>query len=172
MPSKSKVNSTHFFSSWMIKKMLQKFLQRSLVFFISFFLFLPAWGIAQTVDTSIRIDISNIRNLIGDVGCLLFNAPEGYPSNHEKAYKIIHSPISSGGAVCEFKEIASGLYAVIVFHDENLNAHMDKNFMGIPKEGYGASNNIRPLMSAPAFSDASFMAPKGNATKLKIQMGY
>ena len=52
--------------------------------------------------------------------------------------------------------IPYGVYAVSVFHDENLNGKLDKNFVGAPKEGYGASNNPRKRMGPPPFSEASF----------------
>jgi len=36
-----------------------------------------------------------------------------------------------------------GKYAVSVFHDENSNGKLDTNFLGIPREGVGASNNAK-----------------------------
>jgi hypothetical protein len=49
-----------------------------------------------------------------------------------------------------------GLYAVSVFHDENMNGKLDNNFVGAPKEGYGASNNPRKRMGPPPFDEAKF----------------
>ena len=46
-------------------------------------------------------------------------------------------------AICQFNDIPPGTYAIAVFHDENANGKLDKNFLGIPCEGYGASNNVR-----------------------------
>ncbi len=48
-----------------------------------------------------------------------------------------------------------GRYAVIVFHDENDNGILDENFLGIPTEGYGFSNNATGFFSAPAFGAAA-----------------
>jgi uncharacterized protein (DUF2141 family) len=80
------------------------------------------------------------------------------------------SPGTSG--ICQFNDIPPGVYAVAVFHDENANGKLDKNFLGIPREGYGASNNVRPKMSAPAFKDAAFTVKAGATTTLSIDMGY
>jgi len=44
---------------------------------------------------------------------------------------------------CEFPGVAAGTYAVSAFHDENSNGKLDRNFMGIPREGVGASNNAK-----------------------------
>jgi uncharacterized protein (DUF2141 family) len=49
--------------------------------------------------------------------------------------------------------LAKGQYAVNVFHDKNNNNKLDTNWMGIPKEGWGCSNDARGFMSAPAFRD-------------------
>lgn len=54
-----------------------------------------------------------------------------------------------------FLQLPPGRYAVIVFHDENDNGILDTNFLGIPKEGYGFSNNASGFFSAPAFSAAA-----------------
>jgi uncharacterized protein (DUF2141 family) len=129
-----------------------------------------AWS--QVSDASLRIEISDIRNATGDIGCLIFNGPDGYPESHEKAHRESHVKIISGAAVCEFKNLAPGEYATIVFHDENLNGKLDKNFLGIPREGYGASNNVRPAMSAPGFKEAAFSVKAAAPTIITIKMGY
>jgi uncharacterized protein (DUF2141 family) len=49
---------------------------------------------------------------------------------------------------------------------------MDKNFLGVPQEGYVASNNVRPLMSAPKFKEASFVVPAASVTAIKLQIRY
>jgi uncharacterized protein (DUF2141 family) len=37
-----------------------------------------------------------------------------------------------------------------------MNGKLDKNFVGAPKEGYGASNNPRKRMGPPPFDEARF----------------
>lgn len=127
---------------------------------------------SQVADAALRIEISDVRNATGDIGCLIFNGADGYPESHEKAHRESHVKIVSGTAVCEFKNLAPGEYAAIVFHDENLNGKLDKNFLGIPREGYGASNNIRPAMSAPGFKEAAFGVKAAVPTTITIKMGY
>ena len=53
-----------------------------------------------------------------------------------------------------FPELEEGKYAVAVFHDENKNGKLDKNYLGIPTEVYGFSNNARRTFSAPSFEEA------------------
>ena len=50
--------------------------------------------------------------------------------------------------------LPSGDYGVAVIHDENSNAHLDRNMFGIPKEGFGFANNPHVMLTAPAFKVA------------------
>ena len=54
------------------------------------------------------------------------------------------------------KNVPDGTYAVSFVHDKNSNGKMDKNFMGIPKEDYGCSNNAKGFMGPPKWEDAKF----------------
>ena len=55
----------------------------------------------------------------------------------------------------QFKDLPPGTYAVQVMHDENENNKLDTNFLGIPTEGYGFSNNPNVMRKAH-FDEARF----------------
>ena len=62
-----------------------------------------------------------------------------------------------------------GDYAIAVYHDQNGNGKMDKRMFGIPKEPYGFSNNIKPVMSAPKFSECRFtVGDSGKVISIKL----
>ena len=46
---------------------------------------------------------------------------------------------------------------MVFFIDANENKKLDKNFIGIPKEQYGFSNNAMGAFSAPTFEQAKFI---------------
>jgi uncharacterized protein (DUF2141 family) len=51
-----------------------------------------------------------------------------------------------------------------------MNQKLDKNFVGVPKEGYGASNNPKKKMGPPTFEEANFQL---NGTQsLEIKLSY
>ena len=54
-----------------------------------------------------------------------------------------------------FSNLPPGTYAAKVMHDENDNGKLDTNFMGMPIEGYGFSNNPQ-LLRKPTFDEAKF----------------
>jgi uncharacterized protein (DUF2141 family) len=49
-----------------------------------------------------------------------------------------------------------GSYAVSIGHDLNGNKRVDTNFIGLPTEQWGVSNNARPSLRAPRFDEAVF----------------
>lgn len=74
-------------------------------------------------------------------------------------------------AVCEFSGITAGTYAVSVFHDENSNGKLDTKFMGIPREGVGASNDAKGHLGPPKF-DAAALRFSGDRLDLTITIHY
>lgn len=52
--------------------------------------------------------------------------------------------------------ISPGWYALSVIHDLNENREFDSNFLGIPVEPFGFSNNVRNRFGPVSFSSARF----------------
>jgi uncharacterized protein (DUF2141 family) len=123
-------------------------------------------------DSAVRAEFSGLHNANGAVACLLFNSADGFPEAVDKAYRVVRAPISAQHAVCEFANIAPGTYAVMAMHDENGNGKMDKNLLGMPMEGYIASNNIRHAISPPRFQEAAFIVASGTVKTVQVEMRY
>ena len=66
-------------------------------------------------------------------------------------------------------DVPAGTIAVLAYVDENDNGLLDKNFIGIPKESLGISNNYRPK-GPPAFSRAAFSLAENEAATIEIQI--
>ena len=66
-------------------------------------------------------------------------------------------------------EIPDGEYAIAFFIDANGNKKLDKNFLGIPKEQYGFSNNAMGTLSAPAFEQAKFKVAGNTVQNIKLK---
>ena len=119
----------------------------------------------------IRVEITGLRSDKGQVLCALFSSPVGFPKNSGKAAARAKSEIAHQRAVCEFPGVTAGTYAVSVIHDENSNGKLDTNFLGIPREGVGASNNAKGHLGPPKFDAAAFQFP-GGQLDLKITIIY
>ena len=126
-------------------------------------------GVAR--ENVLRVKIDGLRNARGQVVCALFSSARDFPKKAEKAVAHATSEIAHGQATCEFQSIAFGTYAVSVFHDENSNGKLDTNFIGIPREGVGASNNAKGRLGPPKFAAAAFQY-SGGLMSLKITMIY
>lgn len=109
------------------------------------------------------MQILDIRNSKGTVACALFESPAGFPAEYLRhATNIMVIKIRKSQARCDFEDLPPGSYALAVVHDENMNGKLDTNVLGVPKEGYGFSNDAKGLVGAPSFSAASFSYDGGD----------
>jgi len=132
----------------------------------------PAPVLAQPSCPGIHVKILDIRNSTGAVACALFESSEGFPTEYlYSASNIMFIKVRDRQARCDFEDIPPGTYALAVVHDENMNGKLDVNWMKIPKEGYGFSNDAKALLGAPSFSAASF-AYDGQNLDLTIRLNY
>ena len=132
---------------------------------------LPASSPAQSCP-GIHVTILNIRNSAGAVACALFESPDGFPAEFlHAATNIMMIKVRAARARCDFEDIPPGTYALAVIHDENMNGKLDTNWLGIPTEGYGFSNDAKAVLQAPSFSAASF-AYDGRSLNLTIGLRY
>ena len=115
--------------------------------------------------------VVKLRNSTGQVICTLFNSPAAFPSDSNKAVGQMAVPIKDDAAVCSFGGLAPGTYALVTFHDENGNGKFDRNWLGMPKEGFAFSNNVRPVFSPPSFKAAAFDYAGGDLW-LTVTMRY
>ena len=114
---------------------------------------------AQTTGTAIlTIRVTGARNAKGKIRVALFRDGKGFPNDASQSVHTQAADIDPQtlGAQVVFADLSAGVYAVSVFHDENMNEKLDKNFMGVPKEGYGASNNPKKKMGPPNFDETKF----------------
>ena len=119
----------------------------------------------------IHVEVVGLHNDKGQVICALYSSRDGFPKQSEKALARFSSAIAQKAAVCEFSGIAPGTYAISVFHDENSNGKLDTKFMGIPREGVGASNGAKGHLGPPKFEAAAFSF-SGGRLELKITINY
>ena len=88
-----------------------------------------AWAGDLGAPNSIKVVVVGLHNDDGEVDCALFGSPDGFPGDSSRAAKTTKSKIENGLAICMFADVAPADYAVSVFHDENGNGKLDRNFM-------------------------------------------
>jgi uncharacterized protein (DUF2141 family) len=103
---------------------------------------------------SLSIQVEGIKNNNGMILLALFNKKDAFPQESNQAYTKRLLKISNQTVQVMLHDLPPGWYAVAVVHDENNNRVMDKNMVGIPKEGYGISNNAHKNLAPPSWEDA------------------
>ena len=113
---------------------------------------------------NLRVIVQKIRNQSGQIGFCLFKSKEGFPNHPEKALVSKFTKAVSDSIEYTFKEVPMGTYAISAFHDENSDHKVNSNFLGIPKEGIGVSNNAKGSFGPPKFDDAKFAFTRSGQT--------
>jgi uncharacterized protein (DUF2141 family) len=143
------------------------------LFVVLIFADLPSVALAQSLSCpGIHVKVLGIRNSTGTVDCALFDSAVGFPTEFLlKASRVMVLRVRNERARCDFEDIPPGVYALVVIHDENSNGKLDTNWLGIPTEGYGFSNDARGRLGPPKFPAASF-SYDGRSVDLTISLHY
>lgn len=126
-------------------------------------------GAPSAAAAELIVRVSGMNTSAGEVGCALFKGREGFPMNPAVATQQWLAA-SAKGVECRFAGLSAGEYAVSVSHDLNGNRAVDTNFVGIPTEAWGVSNNARPMLRAPKWHEAAFQVEAGKDLALDIRV--
>lgn len=131
----------------------------------------PAAQATPAAARVLHVHVVGLRDSTGQVICTLFDSSGAFPSDSTRAVGQAAVSIEDDAATCSFGGLAPGRYALVTFHDENGNGNFDRNWFGLPKEGYAFSNNVRPVFAPPSFDAAAFYYAGGNQW-LTVVMRY
>lgn len=106
--------------------------------------------------TTLNIEISGIRNKKGVVRISVYTAEEQYPYHPTKTYVVSKDSLSNGKVRTTIKDLLSGRYGLCVLDDENNSNQMESTMLGIPLEGYGFANNVKPFLKHPDYDRVLF----------------
>lgn len=67
-------------------------------------------------------------------------------------------------------DVPAGDVAVAVHHDANANGRLDANFLGMPREGWAVSNDVRPRFRPPRFGESRVAVSRD--TTVTVRMAY
>ena len=124
------------------------------------------------VNQTLKVNITRLRNDKGIVLVSLFKGGKGYPDDAAFAIRKEKTGITGKTAVVYFVDLPAGSYAAAILHDENSNQKMDKSFLGLPKEGYGFSNNVSGAFGPPSYNRAVFSHSATELTRIEIRARY
>jgi uncharacterized protein (DUF2141 family) len=130
-------------------------------------------ALATAADAArLTVDVVGLRSDAGQVLVALYDSPAGFPGTGASAIGAERSAIAAGKASVIFEDVPPGTYAIALIHDENRNGTLDRGFLGIPKEGVGASNDAQGRVGAPRFDRARFELETDTIITLRVVYPY
>ncbi|MGO9450252.1 MAG: DUF2141 domain-containing protein [Candidatus Binataceae bacterium] len=123
---------------------------------------LGATARAQNAQAAvIRAHFAGLPSNTGRINCIIFNSADGFPSDSSAAAGKVRAPIENMAGTCDFPNLPAGTYAVAAYQDEHETGELTKNFIGVPTEAYGFSNDAHGSFGPPSFNAAAFSYPGG-----------
>jgi uncharacterized protein (DUF2141 family) len=103
----------------------------------------------------LKIHLVGLRNTQGSLRLSLYNSAETFLQGDKRLANVKIVRIWSNPMLICFASLPPGTYAVTVHHDENNDGQINRNLLGIPREGYGFSNDAQGTVGPPSFAKAA-----------------
>jgi uncharacterized protein (DUF2141 family) len=138
---------------------------------LAFVAWLAACGLAyaggETAALIVKVEKVSPRG--GDIRLALYDA-NSWPNDAADPVIDAVVPARPSETIVVLKGLRPGTYGAKLFQDANRNGKFDMNWLGLPEEKYGFSNDARPLFSEPGFDAAKFeLLPGANTIIVHLQ---
>lgn len=114
-------------------------------------------------QSKLEIEIVNLENDKGLISLELLDA-------NNQSVKSAKGTIKNQKCTMVLDNLKDGKYAIRYIHDANSNGKLDTNWIGIPTEGYGFSNNAYGTFGPKDF--AEWLFDLNGYTKIVLKTGY
>ena len=130
-------------------------MNRPINFLLFLFLFISNFLCYSQADQqkNLILIVQNINTIEVNIFVAVYDHENDYMRNR------FAEAIAEVKSECDLEielKIPLGKYAITIFHDVNNDAKLNTNFLGIPKEPYGFSNNPESHFGPPGFKQALF----------------
>jgi len=117
---------------------------------------------------SLTVRVEKVSPRGGDVRLALYDAQDYAGDQDPLTDKVV--PAHPGETVVTLENLKPGIYALKLFQDFNRNGQFDMNWIGLPLEKFGFSNDAHPTFSEPSFDAAKFeLRPGANTITIHLQ---
>jgi len=117
--------------------------------------------------SNLQITVTNFEEEKGQLIISIYDTASSFPIKGKEIERIFVDTIKKDGTSVEIK-LPHGDYAIALLHDANLDGECNFNFIGIPTEGYGFSQNVRPIISVPSFEETMFQVHGETSIEIKL----
>ncbi|RZV51429.1 MAG: DUF2141 domain-containing protein [Sphingomonadaceae bacterium] len=123
-----------------------------------------------SASVSLTVTVENFRSGKGMLSMCLTDVEHDYIKCEEHAGSVRREIKVSAGRTIKIDRLAPGTYYLMVLHDENANGKMD-TFLGVPKEGFGFSNNPALRAGPPRAHHVRFSVTGGDSEQ-RVKLRY
>lgn len=131
----------------------------------------PENGCDVTGPATIQVTVEKVRSSKGLITAVLYgDNPDTFLKRGARLDRIRVDAREGKTLLC-LQAPAAGRYSVALYHDENGNKEFDQDFLGIPTEGYGFSENPGFRFGKPDLEETLFTI-EDSPVELRIAMLY
>ncbi len=123
-------------------------------------------GAISYAQNRIEVIINEVKDTTGHIRVGLFTDQESFL---KKPLVGKVGKAATGTVVIVFENVPPGTYAVSTIHDSNRNGELDSNLFGMPKEGFGFSNDAMGTFGPPSFDKAKFTVSSSLTIRVKTR---
>lgn len=120
----------------------------------------------------VELHCVHFRNDNGYARIAVYNDPKTFCNESIKPFKEVSGKIEHGECTVSIYDLPDGDYALTLLHDENEDGVMNYNLLGLPKEGFGFTNNVLPGFSKPGFKACKISVSAGTVVNQTIKVRY
>ncbi len=107
----------------------------------------------SSTTISINLHIQRVKNAQAPIRIAMYRSTDKFPKENGYFRAFVFTPNAIGEVQYTIQQVEPGEYAFAFYQDLNSNGKMGTNIFGYPNEPFCFSNNVKPLFSAPDFSD-------------------
>lgn len=117
-----------------------------------------------TSTTRLEVVVPNVESARGKIEFSIYPPiKDRWLAHHGQLFNVVVPAVVPVTRTC-IALPAPGDYAAALYHDENNSGHLERNWIGLPKEPYGISGHPGVLLGFPSFSKALFHVAAGTTT--------
>ena len=119
----------------------------------------------------LAVTVTGMRRIAGNITLTVYGEDPARFLKHAGSLAITRVMLTGPVARLCVAVSRPGTYAIAIYHDENNNHHFDRNFLGLPVEGFGFSNDAPTGLGPPSFAAARITVGPG-VQRIAIRLRY
>ncbi|MCB1704702.1 MAG: DUF2141 domain-containing protein [Halioglobus sp.] len=114
-------------------------------------------ALAEALTGIVMVELAGLKAVSGDVFVAVYDSDATWLGDDAVAVqKVVIADALDGDLVRTELQLPMGEYALSAFYDRDGDGELTTNFIGMPREPIGLSNNAVGKFGPPSYSDAVF----------------